>query len=321
MNMLKYLASLTLIGALFGTPAFADWTGKDATPATITFKNAGNCTAVVCVPQTALTDSTGVNFASFPTAGADAVSNTSTGILTYGRNLVFNGATWDRWTGAVTNAGTFAVQLSGATNNINNISGTISLPTGAGTSANQASQLTQETAINTVIGTQGDTACATDNGTCTVVALQKRTNQNQTTQTAAINAAIPPCAAAPCVTTIGNIGFDPSSGKGTPTQAFLALPATTTTQIIALSGSKVTYVTVAKVLAGGTVNVTFKYGTGANCVTGTTTLEGPYPLTAQAGWVEGNGAGPVMIVPSGQALCVTTDASVTGGVKLVFQQI
>jgi hypothetical protein len=39
--------------------------------------------------------------------------------------------------GAVTNAGTFAVQLTGATNNINNIAGTVSLPTGASTAANQ----------------------------------------------------------------------------------------------------------------------------------------------------------------------------------------
>lgn len=37
----------------------------------------------------------------------------------------------------VVGTGTFAVQLSGASNNINNISGTISLPTGAATSANQ----------------------------------------------------------------------------------------------------------------------------------------------------------------------------------------
>lgn len=47
---------------------------------------------------------------------------------------------------AVTNAGTFAVQLSGATNNINNIAGTISLPTGAATSANQTNA-TQKTQI------------------------------------------------------------------------------------------------------------------------------------------------------------------------------
>jgi hypothetical protein len=38
---------------------------------------------------------------------------------------------------AVTNAGTFATQLTGATNNINNVAGTVSLPTGASTSANQ----------------------------------------------------------------------------------------------------------------------------------------------------------------------------------------
>lgn len=120
--------------------------------------------------------------------------------------------------------------------------------------------------------------------------------------------------------TIGNVGADPSSGKATPTEAFLALPATTTTQIVALSGSTKTYVTSAVVLAGGTVNVTFKYGTGSNCGTGTTTLNGPWPLTAQAGFSKGSGLGAVMIVPAGQALCITTDASVTGGVDLTYQQ-
>lgn len=137
-----------------------------------------------------------------------------------------------------------------------------------------------------------------------------------TTNGVQVNAAIPAG-----TNTVGNTGSDPSSGKATPTIAFLAFPATTTTQIIALSGTKVTYVTLAKVFAGGTVNLTFKYGTGSNCGTGTTTLEGPYALTAQSGWVEGNGSGPVMIVPAGQALCVTTDATVSNsGVKLVYQQ-
>jgi hypothetical protein len=120
--------------------------------------------------------------------------------------------------------------------------------------------------------------------------------------------------------TIGAVGFDPSLGAATPTQTFLALPATATTQIIALSGTKLTYVTSRTLLSGGTVNVTFKYGTGTNCGTGTTTLDGPWPLTAQSGFAEGSGNGPVMIVPAGQALCVTTDASVSGGVKLTYQQ-
>lgn len=135
---------------------------------------------------------------------------------------------------------------------------------------------------------------------------------------AAINGPIPGCAAAPCLTTIGNIGIDPSSGASAPAEAFLALPATTTTQIVALSGTTKTYVTSRLLFSGGTVNVTFKYGTGSNCGTGTTTLDGPWPVIAQAGFSEAGS--PVMVVPSGQALCVTTDASVSGGVKLIYQQ-
>lgn len=49
------------------------------------------------------------------------------------------------------------------------------------TSTNQTSQITQETAINTILGLQADAACSTDNGTCTVAALLKRNNQRLTT--------------------------------------------------------------------------------------------------------------------------------------------
>lgn len=59
----------------------------------------------------------------------------------------------------VVGTGTFAVQLSGATNNINNIAGTVSLPTGASTSANQtnASQKTQ------IVDGSGNVIAATSN--------------------------------------------------------------------------------------------------------------------------------------------------------------
>lgn len=49
------------------------------------------------------------------------------------------------------------------------------------TAANQTLQITQETAINTLLGLQADAACATDNGTCTLAALVKRLNQRVTT--------------------------------------------------------------------------------------------------------------------------------------------
>lgn len=49
--------------------------------------------------------------------------------------------------------------------NVTNISGTVSLPTGASTSANQTSQITQETSLNTALGVIGDSAWVSGNGT------------------------------------------------------------------------------------------------------------------------------------------------------------
>lgn len=49
------------------------------------------------------------------------------------------------------------------------------------TAANQVLQIAQETAFNTALGLMADAACATDNGTCDVIALIKRTNQRLTT--------------------------------------------------------------------------------------------------------------------------------------------
>jgi hypothetical protein len=50
---------VVLLAACAASPAFADWTGKDATGATITFKNPNVCTSVVCVPISSLVDATG----------------------------------------------------------------------------------------------------------------------------------------------------------------------------------------------------------------------------------------------------------------------
>lgn len=92
--------------------------------------------------------------------------------------------------------------------------------------------------------------------------------------------------------------------------AAINVSSATTTQIVALSSAKKIYVTAFDVIAGGTGNITFVYGTGSNCGTGTTSLTGAYPLTAQAGIAKGNGLGPVLVVPASNALCVTTSAAV-----------
>jgi len=136
-----------------------------------------------------------------------------------------------------------------------------------------------------------------------------------TTNGVQVNAALPAG-----TNTIGNVGSDPSSGKGTPTSVAINVSTATTTQLVAISGTTKIYVTSFDVIAGGTGNITFEYGTGSNCGTGTTALTGAYNLTAQAGIAKGNGVGALLVVPAGNALCVLTSAAVQMSGSVSFQQ-
>ena len=94
----------------------------------------------------------------------------------------------------------------------------------------------------------------------------------------------------------------------------------TTTQLVALVANQTIYITSWDVMAGGTGNFTLEYGTGTNCGTGTTTLTGAYPLIAQAGISKGNGLGPVLIVPPGNALCALTDQTIQYSGSISYAQ-
>ena len=83
-----------------------------------------------------------------------------------------------------------------------------------------------------------------------------------------------------------------------------------TTQLVAAASGKSIYVTAWDVIAAGTGNIALEYGTGSNCGTGTAALTGAYNLAAQTGIAKGNGLGPVLVVPSGNALCALTSAAV-----------
>lgn len=86
---------------------------------------------------------------------------------------------------AVTNAGTFAVQLTGTTNNINNIAGTISLPTGAATSALQTTGNTSLATIATNSGTQATAALqTTGNTSLSTIATNSASQATAANQTA-----------------------------------------------------------------------------------------------------------------------------------------
>jgi hypothetical protein len=63
-------------------------------------------------------------------------------------------------------------------------------------------------------------------------------------------------------------------------------------------------------MANGTTNVSFVYGTQSStpCDTGTTTIDGPYSLIAQTGMT-----GVDMVVPAGKDLCIDNSASIQVG--------
>lgn len=102
--------------------------------------------------------------------------------------------------------------------------------------------------------------------------------------------------------------------------AAITMSTATTTEFVALSGSTKIYITSFDFIAAGATNVTLKYGTGTNCGTGTTSLTGAYTLTAQAGIAKGNGLGPVLVVPAGNAFCVTNSAGVVIGGSVSYTQ-
>ena len=119
-----------------------------------------------------------------------------------------------------------------------------------------------------------------------------------------------------CYTTNGT---NCTPGIQASSSVVISISTATTTELVALSASKSIFVTSWDIIAGGTGNFTLVYGSGTNCGTGTTSLTGAYPLTAQAGISKGTGTGVVLIVPKGKALCATTSQAVqmSGSVSYV----
>lgn len=320
--MRKLSILLALVAGLFISPAYADFTAKDASAATITFKNPGVCSSVVCVPVFQIYD--GTNVVTLTTAGADAVSNTLTGQPVYGRNLVFNGTTWDRWQGGVSLAS--GKVASGAF-----ASGSI----GSGAMVD--------------LGAQADAAAAADNSTASLIALLKRTNQNLTTQTAAINAPIPAG-----TNLIGDVNVrqggtalsatNPSFARltdgtnpqildpcETATKVYTPINIVTATSTVVSTGvaAKKKYICALMLYPGAADNVAIIQATTATaCVTAPVGLIGGATAatgiiaTAQAGFVIGTGAKAVAATTVNQTdICLITSAAVQlSGVLITVDQ-
>jgi len=94
------------------------------------------------------------------------------------------------------------------------------------------------------------------------------------------------------------------------TSVAVTISTATTTQIVALAASQKIYITGGVLVSSGANTVTLKYGTGAACGTGTTSISGAMDFTAQTGIGFNSGFGPSLVIPSAQAFCITTSAAV-----------
>jgi hypothetical protein len=103
----------------------------------------------------------------------------------------------------------------------------------------------------------------------------------------------------------GRAGANLISFPVSDTTAPITMSTAATTQMIALSGSTRTWIDNLSIIAAGATNVTLVYGTGTNCATSPSNLSGAYPLAANTGLVLQR-----IVVPAGQALCVTNSAAI-----------
>ena len=166
---------------------FSLWEAQAQSVTSICVKNASNnCT------QVSPTAAFPVNVVAGGTGGGAVYGPTAVGAAAANPPILVGG------TADATATGVVQVQKVDSSGNAFVAVTSSALPTGAATSANQT---TGNTSLGTIatntgttstgVGAPGDSACATDNGTCSAIALIKRTNQNVTTLNTTASGPIP----------------------------------------------------------------------------------------------------------------------------------
>jgi len=178
--------------------------------------------------------------------------------------------------------------------NITNITGTVSLPTGAAISALQP-------AINGDGGAQ--------------VHVQ---NTNANGQAADANSS-------PVVLPADQVTVDPCALKA-KTNLAISTNATALTQIVAASGSTKIYICSIALIAPAATAFNLNTGTGTNCgsstaaLIGSTTAANGMSLAANGGFTLGNGMGTVAVTASSSELCTLQSNAVQVSGNLTYVQ-
>ena len=127
----------------------------------------------------------------------------------------------------------------------------------------------------------------------------------------------------PLPTSLATLPINGATGTIVQSTASAAVnvSTTSTTQIIALSGSTSIYITGYDITSAGAGTITFKAGTGSNCASNTTSLSGAMTVAAnQEIGPRGSGWGPALIAPAGYAVCITTASSATAQGSVAYAQ-
>ena len=93
----------------------------------------------------------------------------------------------------------------------------------------------------------------------------------------------------------------------------------TSTKIVSNVSGKRIYVTALLLAPVATSVVTFTYGTGTNCGTGTTSITGAMAFASGGSITFGDGSGAVFVVPPSNDLCLTIGTAAAPG-SLAYAQ-
>lgn len=189
---------------------------------------------------------------------------------------------------AVTNAGTFAVQVDGnaltALQLIDNIVGVEDVAETAGGGLAMAGAVVRSTAA-------GSSATAGDNATVNVDTLGRLWARD------------------------GN----PCMDHARITTAAISNSTSGNVEVVGLNGSDLIYVCGYSLVAGAATGVRFVYGTGTACATGEAGITGIWSFAANGGITQANAGAPQFVVPAGNAFCTENSGanSIQGHVTYV----
>jgi hypothetical protein len=110
----------------------------------------------------------------------------------------------------------------------------------------------------------------------------------------------------------------PCSDPARITHAAISESTAATNEIVGLNGSDLIHVCSYKWVVGGATTMKWVRGTGTDCATGTTDIEGAQSYAANGGVTEQGGGAPLFVVAAGNALCLTAGSAVAQGGRVSY---